>query len=65
MSTNHARDITIRADDQLLECVTCYQQFLWSAGEQRFFALHGFTPPRRCRSCRDRRRAERSAVMEE
>ena len=57
-------NITIGADDQLLQCVTCFQQFLWTAGEQRFFADRGFTPPRRCKPCRDRRRAERSACGE-
>jgi hypothetical protein len=50
--------------DQLLACVNCGEDFLWTAGEQRFFADRGFTPPRRCKSCREQRRAERALLTE-
>jgi hypothetical protein len=45
--------------DVLLQCADCTRDFLFSAGEQRFFAAQGFLPPRRCRACRDQRRIAR------
>lgn len=33
-------------------------KFVWTAGEQDFFAQKGFdTPPKRCKPCRDRKKA--------
>ena len=38
-------------------CADCGDGFLWTAGEQLFFADKGFTaPPRRCAPCRERKR---------
>ena len=44
--------------DQVLACVDCGTEFVFSASEQSFFAEKGFTsPPKRCPSCRAQRRA--------
>ena len=43
--------------DQLLVCAQCGQEFIFEAGEQRFFLSKGLAPPKRCKACRDRRRA--------
>jgi hypothetical protein len=44
--------------DQVLECVDCGREFVYSAGEQRFFESKNppLRPPRRCIDCRRRRR---------
>lgn len=38
--------------DKELACQDCQSTFVWSAGEQRFYREHDFTPPKRCPSCR-------------
>lgn len=47
--------------DQTLTCMepNCKQEFVFTAGEQRFFAEKGFTPPKRCKPCRDVKRQEK------
>lgn len=47
-------------EDRPLECVMCHQPFLYSVGEQRFFAERGFKPPKRCPSCRRAKAAQRT-----
>lgn len=35
--------------DQTLKCRDCGEEFVWTAGEQEFYAQKGFTnPPSRC-----------------
>jgi CxxC-x17-CxxC domain-containing protein len=47
--------------DRTLRCVDCGADFVWTAGEQAFFAdKHLQHEPRRCRTCKARR-AERVA----
>ena len=39
--------------DETLTCVDCGQPFAFTAGEQEFFAMKGFTnKPSRCTECR-------------
>lgn len=45
--------------DQEKTCRDCPNTFVFTAGEQKFFVEKGFTPPNRCKPCRDRRKAER------
>ena len=46
--------------DKTLTCRDCGAEFVWSAGEQEFFAQKGFDkPPTRCPECRKKRRTER------
>jgi len=43
--------------DQTLRCRDCGVDFIWTEGEQDFFASRGLTnPPSRCPSCRAARR---------
>ena len=45
--------------DRTLVCVECGGEFIFTAGEQEFFAARGFSnEPKRCRSCRAVRRSE-------
>ena len=46
---------------EVLTCVDCGRPFDFTAGEQEFFALKGFTnKPNRCNDCRTARKAGRS-----
>lgn len=43
--------------DKTLVCKDCGEEFLFTAGEQQFYAEHGFqNEPQRCKSCRDKRK---------
>ena len=47
--------------DRTLRCVDCSAEFVWTAGEQQFFADKKFqNEPKRCKACKGRR-AERPA----
>ena len=48
-------------EDRTLSCVDCGEPFTFSAEDQAFHAVKGFTnEPKRCRTCRQSRRGERS-----
>ena len=43
--------------DKTLVCKDCGKEFVFTAGEQEFFAEKGFTnEPQRCKECRDARK---------
>jgi len=44
--------------DQLIKCVECGHEFLWTEADQRFYREHGWVAPRRCKACRQRRNRE-------
>jgi CxxC-x17-CxxC domain-containing protein len=47
--------------DKTLSCRDCNATFVFTSGEQEFYASRGFdNPPSRCPSCRAARKAERS-----
>lgn len=51
-------------EDRTLVCNECGEEFVFTAGEQEFYAEKGFTnDPKKCKKCRDARknggRAER------
>lgn len=44
--------------DKTLTCKECGAEFVFTAGEQAFYAEKGFTnEPQRCKSCRDSRKS--------
>jgi CxxC-x17-CxxC domain-containing protein len=47
--------------DRTLTCRDCGRNFVFTAGEQAFYAERGYTEPQRCPECRAARKAERSA----
>jgi CxxC-x17-CxxC domain-containing protein len=48
--------------DRQITCIDCAQPFLFSAGEQEFYARKGFREePKRCKPCRDQRKLRRDA----
>ncbi len=44
-------------EDKTLVCKDCGQDFVFTSGEQEFYASRGFeNEPQRCKSCRDARK---------
>lgn len=44
-------------EDKTLVCKECGKEFVFTAGEQEFYASHGFeNEPQRCKECRDKRK---------
>ena len=42
--------------DRMLTCVDCGAEFVWTAGEQQFFADKNFkNEPKRCKACKAKR----------
>ena len=49
-------------EDKTLVCRDCGQEFVFTAGEQEFYAEKGFqNEPTRCKACRQARKASRPA----
>ena len=48
--------------DRTLVCAQCNKEFVFSAGEQKFYAEKGLTSdPKRCKPCRDARRRQKKS----
>jgi hypothetical protein len=48
------------AEDKTLKCVDCGEAFVFTAGEQDFYASKGFTnEPKRCPNCRQAKKQQR------
>jgi hypothetical protein len=45
--------------DKELTCADCHETFVFTEGEQEFYASKDFTPPKRCKPCREKRKAKR------
>jgi CxxC-x17-CxxC domain-containing protein len=49
--------------DKTLHCLDCGKEFVFTAGEQEFYAKKGFTnEPLRCKDCRDARKRSRETT---
>ena len=52
-------------EDKPLTCKECGQPFVFTAGEQEFYAEKGFeNEPQRCKTCRDARKNATRATRE-
>ena len=50
--------------DRNLQCIECGQEFIFTAGEQLFFADKGLSnEPKRCKPCKHRKNERINAVM--
>lgn len=49
--------------DQNLLCSDCGKSFVWTAGEQDFYAKQSFQAPRRCPTCRATRKREKQGQV--
>jgi len=46
-------------EDQTIICADCREKFIWDVEEQAFFREKGFAVPKRCLTCRHKRREQR------
>ncbi len=46
-----------KVDGKCLVCVDCGADFTFTVGEQRYFLSKGLSIPKRCKPCREKRRA--------
>ena len=46
----------VEFQDKVLQCVDCLQDFVFEAGEQRYFYSKGLVEPKRCPTCREWRK---------
>ncbi len=52
-------------EDKTIICKECGNEFIFTAGEQEFFASKGFeNEPQRCKGCRDNRKTASRATRE-
>lgn len=50
--------------DKTLVCKDCGAEFVFTAGEQEFYAEKGFqNEPIRCKACRNARKSQRSTIV--
>src|SRR5438445_410373 len=50
--------------DRILRCVDCGKEFVWTAGEQQFFADKNFkNEPKRCKACKAKRASRPAGAM--
>lgn len=47
--------------DITLDCIGCGTSFVFSVGEQQFYAQKGFMKPKRCKTCQARKREANAA----
>lgn len=45
--------------DMNLNCIDCSAEFMWTESEQEFYASKSLQQPRRCKDCRQKRKAAR------
>lgn len=46
--------------DKTIVCKDCGKEFVFSAGEQKFYAEKELNEPVRCKECRQKRKQERA-----
>lgn len=50
-------------NDKVITCIECHSQFVFTAGEQTFYAEKGFkNEPKRCKNCKSKRAEPFSAT---
>jgi CxxC-x17-CxxC domain-containing protein len=62
-SISRAEVHSLSYTDRAISCVDCGQEFVFTSGEQEFYAQRGFSEaPKRCTSCRAARKAQRNGA---
>ena len=46
--------------DKVIVCKDCGSEFVFTEGEQAFYESKQFTPPVRCKACREARKSEKA-----
>ena len=58
LGTILCNEVRTMYEDKTLVCKECGNEFVFTAGEQEFYAEKGFVnEPQRCKACRDARKA--------
>lgn len=47
-------------EDKKITCKDCIKEFIFTVGEQKFYAQRGFSDPVRCKECREKNKTEKS-----
>ncbi len=45
--------------EKTIVCQDCGEEFVFTESEQKFYSERGFQDPKRCKPCRDKRKARR------
>ncbi len=45
-------------EDKKITCKTCGNEFVFTAGEQEFYAQKGLQEPKNCKACRDAKKQQ-------
>ena len=61
-TTDPPTDTDKKIEDVILLCEDCKSGFTWTVQQQEFGASKGHTTPKRCKTCREKRKAEREAA---
>jgi len=48
-------------EDIKIKCQDCKKEFIFTVNDQKFYEEKGFTPPKRCKSCRNARALKRNS----
>jgi hypothetical protein len=51
--------VSTQRGDRELRCADCGGNFSWSAEEQEFYRERGYEQPKRCKPCRQAKKAQR------
>ena len=46
----------VTMEEKIIVCKDCGKEFVFTVGEQEFYKQHGFSEPKRCRDCRQKRK---------
>ena len=49
--------------DKSLYCIECGEQFTFTAGEQKYYKRHELDQPKRCKCCREIRKARKAVAI--
>ena len=53
----------MQGEDKVLKCVDCGSEFVFTARDQAFYQERGYSAPRRCRVCRDKRKSGQTPTL--
>lgn len=47
-------------EDKKIICKDCGQEFIFTVNDQEFYQSHDFTEPKRCKACREIKKANKN-----
>ena len=58
-------DLAREFDDISIPCIDCFEEFIWTAGEQDFYQQKNLlNPPKRCKNCKQAKNRRLFAITE-